>query len=620
MSQPRKTPAAGHLRRSQIVTTFGPGAMLDLPRHAVIVGGLEHWTEHGRTRIHEPRLEAKICEALGLEDRNELPMYSPPVDDDDPTGPRPGITSFIFPAWFIAQVDGEVFRDAHGKRYRTRPLVHWRDLDGAFHYLRDRTKIAVVPVRFVQACRNGHISDVDWHRFVHDNNAAPRAPLWIDEGGTGGDLSDIYVRCEATGVRRALGEAKLPDSRVLGRCSGDRPWLGRGARETCTGEDEQPEWSRLLVRSASNAYFTQVLRAISIPEANAELRKAIDALWDDELRFVDDLDDLIRLRRKGKPKVTPPLAPFRDLEIWTEIQRRRAGFEETKSIKQAELESLLACAPESEIDRPGDDDFFARRREQIHLPAMLAGRLERVLLVHRLREVTAQIGFTRFEAAVTDIDGELSLDVKRAVLSREPTWVPAVEHHGEGFFLGLSSAAIEAWQRLPAVQARGHHLAQGFDAWAQARRLDHAHFPGVAYVLLHSLAHLLIQQVAIECGYAATAISERIYTGPLGHGILLYTGTTGSEGTLGGLVAVGRRIEPILLRALEDGRLCSNDPVCAQHEPNDPHEDRHLHGAACHGCLLIAEPSCERRNELLDRALVVPTVASPGAAFFADPG
>ena len=136
----------------------------------------------------------------------------------------------------------------------------------------------------------------------------------------------------------------------------------------------------------------------------------------------------------------------------------------------------------------------------------------------------------------------------------------------------------------------------------------------------HSLAHLLIQQVAIECGYAATAISERIYTGPLGHGILLYTGTTGSEGTLGGLVAVGRRIEPILLRALEDGRLCSNDPVCAQHEPNDPHEDRHLHGAACHGCLLIAEPSCERRNELLDRALVVPTVASPDAAFFADPG
>jgi hypothetical protein len=120
--------------------------------------------------------------------------------------------------------------------------------------------------------------------------------------------------------------------------------------------------------------------------------------------------------------------------------------------------------------------------------------------------------------------------------------------------------------------------------------------------MLHSLAHLLILAVALECGYAATAISERVYGGGAGHGILLYTGTPGSEGTLGGLVAVGRRIEHYLGTALELGRLCSNDPICAHHMPDDRHEERFLHGAACHGCLLIGEPSCERRNELLDRA------------------
>ena len=102
----------------------------------------------------------------------------------------------------------------------------------------------------------------------------------------------------------------------------------------------------------------------------------------------------------------------------------------------------------------------------------------------------------------------------------------------------------------------------------------------------------------------------------LGYGILLYTGSSGAEGTLGGLVDTGKHIGLHLGRALERGRLCSNDPICAQHDPRDRMEERYLHGAACHGCLLIAETSCERRNELLDRALVVPTVTDSGAAFF----
>jgi hypothetical protein len=122
--------------------------------------------------------------------------------------------------------------------------------------------------------------------------------------------------------------------------------------------------------------------------------------------------------------------------------------------------------------------------------------------------------------------------------------------------------------------------------------------------------------VSLECGYSASAIRERVYAGEYGYGILLYTGAAGSEGTLGGLVDVGCEIDGHLRRALEIGRLCSNDPVCSQHDPANLHEERFLHGAACHGCLLIAETSCERRNEFLDRALVVPTVSSPDTAFF----
>jgi hypothetical protein len=139
------------------------------------------------------------------------------------------------------------------------------------------------------------------------------------------------------------------------------------------------------------------------------------------------------------------------------------------------------------------------------------------------------------------------------------------------------------------------------------------------YHFLHSLSHLLITSVALDCGYASTSIRERIYAIPeVGYGILLYTGTTDAEGTLGGLVQVGRRIETHIAMALERGRLCSHDPVCAYHEPKNRHEERYLHGAACHACLLISETSCEQRNELLDRALVVPTVGPENAAFFED--
>ena len=70
-----------------------------------------------------------------------------------------------------------------------------------------------------------------------------------------------------------------------------------------------------------------------------------------------------------------------------------------------------------------------------------------------------------------------------------------------------------------------------------------------------------------------------------------------------------------LRRAAEGAGLCSNDPVCARHAPDDP-EARWREGAACHGCVLIGEPSCERMNQDLDRSLVVPVVGGDSSAAF----
>jgi hypothetical protein len=157
---------------------------------------------------------------------------------------------------------------------------------------------------------------------------------------------------------------------------------------------------------------------------------------------------------------------------------------------------------------------------------------------------------------------------------------------------------------------------QGIMSWKADNPYCKRVFIGPPYMLLHSLSHLLISAVSLECGYPASAIRERIYAGSSGYSILLYTGSSDSEGTMGGLVEVGRRLGQHLVTALEMGKLCSNDPVCAQHDPYHTHEGRFLHGAACHGCLLIAETACEQRNVFLDRVLVVPTIENNGAEFF----
>ena len=143
-------------------------------------------------------------------------------------------------------------------------------------------------------------------------------------------------------------------------------------------------------------------------------------------------------------------------------------------------------------------------------------------------------------------------------------------------------------------------------------------FPGGPYVLLHTLSHLLIQSLSMRCGYPASSIRERIYVDGQAErfGILLYTGSPDAEGTLGGLVQQGRHLEAHLTEALRASALCSNDPICAQHSPDESMEARWLHGAACHGCALIAETSCEMRNDYLDRALVVPVLGVLDAAFF----
>ena len=599
----RVSKPAGELRLSQVVTTFGPGALLDLPKHSVLVGGLEHWTQGG-AEIIEPRLVDKLKRVLQVD---TLQLRSPPPELDDRTAPRTGITVWQFPEWFITQ---QVETNDKHRAVRSRYLVHRKRLTKGKFIDRDRKKRNVVPIRFVRACRRGHIGDIDWYRFVHGDSSKCRRQLWIDERGTTGDLAEVWVRCECGARPRSMSDAARLESKALGMCSGDRPWLGPFTSESC-GEP-----SRLLVRTASNAYFPQKMSVISLPARDEEIQTAVDQAWEHYLQYIETVEEL-RTERSRKAPVKVALEGFADEEVFAEIQSRKGvgDGKPVKSVKQAEFEALVASKEEVGNDKP-DGNFYARALPRVQWDDPLMDPIERVVLVHRLREVVAQVGFTRFESSAPDIQGELEIGVQRADLARELSWLPAYENRGEGVFLGFKKEAIQRWLSRAEVEDRGRSLVEGFDSWKEDHKGSKREFSGLPYLMLHSLSHLLITAVSLECGYPPSSIRERVYANDEGYGILLLTASPDAEGTLGGLVQVGRHIGEHLAAALELGRLCSNDPVCAQHSAANMHERRFLQGAACHGCLLIAETSCEQHNDFLDRALVVQTVENLGTEFF----
>ncbi len=590
------------IRQSQLITTYGPGAMLDLPDYSIIVSGLQDWSRLRSEKVDEPRLAAKLRRLLDLP---SLELRTPPRHEENARQTAP-VGARVFPTWFIVK---DTRPSPHDPQWRRRRLVRWDHLDRGKFRDEDGKRKPVVPVRFVCGCRRGHIDDLDWRRFVHQSGRTCERPLWLEERGTGADISDTFGVCDC-GEERSLYRASSPGAGALGPCEGKRPWIGQFAREAC-GEPY-----RLLVRTASNAYFPQTMSVISLPEFDAGLAVKVSEHYD-RLKAADDLGALGNFRKI--PELKAAFASTDDETVLAEYLRQQGeGEREDVPVKTAEFEILDKGDNVIGADDPHSRFFsetLARTAWDPDKDTLLAA-VDKLVLVHRLREVVSLLGFTRFEAISPNKDGELDLDVIRASLAETITWLPAVENRGEGVFVSFRSEDMERWLARPSVQDRGQQLLEGWCAWAAERHRPEGGFPGLAYVMLHSLSHMLITSIALDCGYPASSLRERVYADDGGYGILIYTGSSDSEGTLGGLVETGRRFGPHLHRAVEDAQLCSNDPVCSEHRPDSQLEGHLLQGAACHGCLLIAETSCEQRNDFLDRALVVPTVGRGDAAFF----
>ena len=632
------------LRLSQIVGTFGPGAMVDLPDRSVMVGGLDNWEMGGKgafRRIEERRLVELLEQRLKGDRRialgKPLSLRTPPIDPGlFGAGPAPGVPATIFPTWFTCDAvetlssggDASEAPDSGTTRLRRRRrMVRWTNLDPPQRkkYRDDGGKAhEVTPLRFVCGCEHGHLQDIPWGWVIHgESKECSGQPLWLEESGTSGDPRDTKVAC---GCGKSLLLEQLFQAGRLGTCKGERPWIPDVDQLVCQDEGGQPTKLRLLTRSATNVYFPQVATVISLPEADDRLGRIVtDHLTD--LREVGSEQE-VGLARKFNQALRAAIKDFSDADVFARIEQLKAGniAATAPDPRMAEYELLASgrmligmdspdallhatTLPRSDWDKDGD--------------RLLRG-IDALVAVHRLREVVCLYGFTRFESSPPMSDDgleDIGLAVHGAPLGSSPEWLPAIQQHGEGLFVQLNANSVDEWLAQDETRRHTKRLITGFANWADGKRGVRPR--NVVYALLHSLSHALMTEIALDCGYPASALKERIYAlpaatpgGPIRCGLLIYTATAGTQGTLGGLVEVAGQFSTVLHGALRRLELCSSDPVCADHDPTAYADDRATHGAACHGCLLIAETSCEARNLFLDRALLIETMAEPGAAYF----
>lgn len=582
---------AGKLRPSQAVTQSGPGSLVDLPTLSMIVMAADDWDLRTSRRLDEPRLARRL-----RVDGFRTPPY---LNGKEEFG---GVPARVFPEFLICPA---CRRLAPYDRFSF--SSSFSDFTCRDSKCPGKGRARAYPARFMVACPNGHLDDFPWHRYVHGPGIECDEELILEDTGETGALTDLWVKCplhkKSENVGRAFGETgreRLPT------CSARRPWLGDTDPRGCR---HRP---RVLLRGASNAYFPIVESALSIPPWSDPVQVAL-GLYATLLTKVASQEDLEGWLRYSN---APELEQFEPEQVWVALARRREGTAEASGLdlRQEEWRALQA--------EPGTIDPRAEfQSESVPVPPEMEPFVDRVVLLERLREVRALRGFTRIDA-IPDLGEMGEVEALKGGMSpvmrqRPPGWYPGVEFRGEGIFVQLDEEAVRAWEERAEVKVATAEQGEAERAWARVRGFELSSARAGRYTLLHSLSHALIRQLALDCGYSSASLRERIYSSadpsfPQA-GILIYTATPDSDGSLGGLVDMGRPEElgPMTRRALHDAGLCAGDPYCAGHGPM---EAERLNGAACHACLLISETACENGNRYLDRATLVPTLRVSGTA------
>ncbi|WP_406268376.1 DUF1998 domain-containing protein [Streptomyces sp. NBC_00191] len=634
----------GKVRRAHLVTPFGPGAMQVLSDGtSVITAGLDYWfTPVADTpldveafRVNEWRLEKD----LGVN-----ALYTPPdyrrrsQYAGDQTNTSLPVPVLRFPAWSFCPKCRELTRQPLHTidKPRCKSCKSGTRPKGPF--------LAQVP--FVALCEHGHMQDFPWSEWVHysESPKCQRIKLELRTSG-GGTLGSQRVTCKGCNKSRSLrgitstarssdGESestRLTTALEHGReysCRGGAPWLGiEEVGKSCGAP------LRATLRGASNVYYALVKSSIFIPEtvSGSADREVIATLEEDTIsgaiRTVQtimgpDVPIPARTLRNAAKGNAWRLSEFDDKQIEEALSvLTRRGESDNPSISEGGNQAPFREQEHARIRETLESTDLVVRQSTETYDKTLSSVVSRVRLVEKLRETRVLWGFNRIFAESDMEKASRSALLRKTDVPQQNSWLPAYTVMGEGIYIELDSAKLSHWENDDRVGRRLAPLIAKFNHVTEERRLQKRNV-SPRLVLIHTLAHLLINQLTYECGYSSASLRERLYVSPGATGmagLLIYTAAGDSEGTLGGLVRMGQpgRLEGVLNSAIAAARWCSSDPVCIDSKGQGPDS---CNLAACHGCGLLPETACEEFNRFLDRALVVGTLSEPDLGFFSQLG
>jgi hypothetical protein len=622
--------AKNPVRRSQLISPWGIGQMINFPKdESLMVVGLDPWEELFNTLSSADRKEFVVTEdrlarRLGVKD------FRLPPDFRDP---EPGIRNaslqipFIrFPRWHYCTRCGHMEKvSIYSPR---KPMCSGT----AFTTGRSCSEIAatkrqrLIPVRFIAICPDGHIQDFPFMEWVHGSPVTGDGhQLRLRAGRSSGSLSGIEISC-GCGAQKSMAGAFNEDA--LHRrggvvCSGDRPWLGEEAERK--NAEHCGQHLNVVQKGASNVYFADIRSSIYLPQWEKSVDRRLVEVLENNWGFLSQGMENGNFQRMRFELVTENFFSGQSKQEYTDKLLEAASRKLTESdspelnsseerFRKMEYDYIL-----SEAGGENQDFYVTMKAASSYSDGEISGNIGKAFsgigLLHKLRETRAFIGFSRWFP-----EDNKTLEQKRSFIKRGKNigWLPAVVVKGEGVFFQFDEKRLKQWAERPDVINRVKNLV---DRYNNVRRERNQQSRPVSpqFVLIHTFAHVIINQFSYECGYGSSSLRERIYCNlespEAMHGVLVYTASGDSEGSLGGLVRQGNpgNLETIVYRAIENARWCSGDPICIDAMGQGPDS---CNLAACHNCALLPETCCEEGNKLLDRALLIGELRNPEMGYF----
>lgn len=588
-----------NIRRSQLITTWGIGQMIDLPGNdSLMLAGLEAWERHyGRAEDLNEFVfnDSRLSRRLGVKNFRLPPEYR--RKERFMSVINPGITlPFVrFPLWYYCPNCGYM----HKQKLRSsrhpvceRPNYKIGRSCHSFKY-----PPSLVPVRFVAACDFGHLEDFPFHEWVHKGKTCKNARLRWTEGKSP-DLGGIWISCTTCGESKSLLGITNPGRLdKIKTCSGNRPWMGEVNNHSCD--------SSLVVvqKGATNLYFPLIKTSIYIPVGESPKEKRITQIiekplnWD--LLTISDNDgnlnkDIINqiAKRFNENPDDIESAVLDRLNIERNDNYTKADKITETEFRQYEYNFFLS---QSDIT---DDEIVVENVPIESYNTSFKTYFTSIKKIKKLRETMAFCGFSRLNPP----DGAKVWDYKREISNyKVGDWLPAVWSRGEGLFLQFNVEHLTEWLSDNDVFRRAISVLKDKEKFTANQDVDSA------FIMMHTFSHLLMNRLSYSCGYGSSSLRERIYysnkKGIQMAGLLIYA-TGDSEGTLGGLVRMAEPMyfESMINKTIQDALWCSSDPLCIDSMGQGP-ESCNL--AACHNCAVTSETSCESANRFLDRKLLI---------------